>query len=294
MNKSSSRNQSRQFLVTVMVFTVLILVALIQKGFDSANASFKKEQVKATMAMKVPLVPNTSALKIISLGYPQVTADILWLQTIQYFGGGNPYGKYLALGPMVERITDLDSKFEYPYQFGMVVLPFMDNVDAAIRLGEKAQVEIPGNGLLTYYHASNLHLYKKDYANASIFYDKASKEVGAPGAAAQLAAVTKSKIDSGLIDREAAIYYWQVIAEKATNLEDKKRYENWAEHMYMVYVMEKAALDYKEKNGSYPTSLNDLVTAGYLKEIPRSPVKRVFNYNNQTGKISFDDLEDED
>lgn len=288
----ANKNNGKRIIVWFAVLLSLALVALIQKQFDLSQTVYVKQKQKAVMAISEPLIPSTKALEIISLGHPQVVADILWLQMIQYFGGGNSNGKYRGLAPMVERITSLDPKFEYPYQFGMVVLPFMDGIDSAIRIGEQAMKVFPNNGLLAYYHASNYHLYKKDYKQASYWYDKASTLPGAPGAAKQLAAVTKSKINDNLVDRQAAIYYWQVAAEQAKNADDKALYLKWADQMYIVYVLESSAQAYKDKTGSYPVDLNTLITAGYIKSIPDSPVGRIWDYDNKTGKISFENVKE--
>ena len=277
----------------LIVSIVLAMIAGTQKAFDLSNRQFKETQQKASVYLKEPMIPEKNVLQILSMGQNQAVADWLWIQTIQYFGSGNPYGKYPALGGMLKKITDLDPKYAYPYQFGLVVLPFMDQVDAAIELGEKAQTEIPNNGLLTYYLASDYHLNKKDYAKASYYYEKAADLPGSPTAARGLAAVTKSQINSTIDDRLAAAYFWQVVAEKANDDDSKQRAINWSNHMFIVYQLERATEQYKKDNGVYPSKLEDLVSAKYIAEVPKSPIQRKLVLNPETGKISFDTLEDD-
>lgn len=276
----------------LIVVMVLGMISGSQKAFDLSTKSFKDTQRKAAIYLNEPLMPENSVLKVLSMGQNQALADYLWISTIQYFGTGNPYGKYPALGGMLQKITDLDPKFAYPYQFGLVVLPFMDQTDSAIKLGEKAMIEIPNNGLLTYYLASDYHLNKKDYAKASYYYEKASNLPDAPLAARSLAAVTKSQINSTVDDRLAAAYFWQVVAEKATDVDSKERAINWYNHMLIVYQLEKASEQYKKDLGSYPATLEDLVKAKYVSQIPKSPIQRKLVLNPETGKISFDQLEE--
>jgi tetratricopeptide (TPR) repeat protein len=217
-------------------------------------------------------------------------ADIVWLQTIQYFGAGTPYGKYKSLGSLLDTITQLDPKFEYPYEFGLVVLPFMDQTDMAIKLGERAQKEIPNNGLLSYYLASDYHLYKKDYAKAAKYYQLASTQPGSPTAAKTLAATALGQVDNSIDDRLVAAEFWKTVFDSTSDPDRKELAARWYKQMQDIYAIEKAAIAYKAKTGSFPHTQTDLVQAGFIASEFVSPVGRELKLDPATGKVNFDNL----
>ena len=186
-------------------------LASLQTLGDKAGSDFTAKTKRATLESSQPLVPPLPVLQALSLGNPSLAADVLWLQTIQYFGIGDPDGKYPALGPLLNDITRLDPKDEPPYELGLVVLPFMDQSPQAIELGLRAQTAIPNNGLLTYYLASVYHLDYKDYQNAAKYYQLAAKEPGAPSAATSLAGTVLSKLDANSVDRIVAREFWRAV-----------------------------------------------------------------------------------
>ena len=273
-----------------LVVLALISVSSAQGIYDTASAPFVKAKELSAIKLAEPALPSSKALTILSLGNTSALADLLWIDTIQYFGAGNPYQNYPSLGKLATTITDLDPKFEKPYEFSLVTLPFMGQSDTAVTLGLKAQTTIPNNGLLTYYLATVYHLNFKDYANAAKYYKLASTEPGAPGAAALLAATSLDQISNSLNDRLIAASFWQTVYENATNEDEKARAKSWYEQMQIVYSIELSASQYKTKYGSYPVSLDALVQTGYLSSVPVSPVNRKLSLDPQTGKVDFSQL----
>jgi tetratricopeptide (TPR) repeat protein len=325
---SQRKERAGRVLVWGGVFLLLAAIWAAQNGNDIAIKPLKAEVKTASSKLQEPMVPTVQALRFMSLGQPQLVADLLWLQMIQYFGQGNPYGKYMAMGPMLDRITQLDPKFEYAYEFGMVTLPFMDQTDTALTLGDRAEKALPNVSLLTYYQASNYHLYKKNYRKASELYAKAAEiskspqsvEPSAPGAAAQLAAITKSQVNDSILDRYTAYVYWNVAASQSSDDKTAEQYLNWADNMTIVYLLERTAADMQQKHGAYPASLQEIVNSPQwvatlqdkniaedfspslqrLREannlqagkIPTSPVKRVYTFDQKTGRVAFDTVAD--
>jgi len=61
--------------------------------------------------------------------------------------------------------------------------------------------------------------------------------------------------------------------------------------MQLVKSLEEVAQTFKQDTGRYPNTLQELVDKRYIKAIPDSPVQRVFTLDSQTGKVSFDELQ---
>jgi len=268
----------------------IILILALQLGYDQAATDFREDQHSWIVNYSEPLVPSAEALNFLSLGNKPLIADILWLQTVQYFGSGSPYGKYKALGPMLDRITEVDPKFEYPYRFGLVVLPYMDQIDWAVKIGERAQEYLPDNGTLSFFYASDHLLYTKDYQKAAELFDKASQDPKAPTAAKSLAAVALSKVRLNINDRLIAREYWKIVEQSATNSDDKERAARWELQMDLVYNLEQIIAKYHNDLGSFPQDFQEMLNKGYISSIPVSPVDRVLSIDQNSGAVLFDQV----
>lgn len=270
----------------------LLVIAGIQQSYDTATASFKKQRKKAIIEYSEPLIPSQTALTFLSLGNKPLVADILWLQTIQYFGGGNIYGNYPALGRILDRVTLLDPKFEYPYEFAQIVLPFMKQAPQAVEIGNRGLAQFPDNGLLTFYLASTYMLNLKDYRQAADLYQKAAemKNPPAPGAARILAGASLSRIYGSLTDRVVAMEYWKAVYDNAKSDDEKERAKNWYAHMQLIYDLESAALKYKADKDSFPPNLEELEKAGYIPGSPQSPIGRKLVIDPKTGTVEYEHL----
>ena len=284
------KSKRSSVLISIGCLLALPCLAGVQYAYDRSSHSLGEKLFAAVYHSGDPLVPQTPILHVLSFGRPEVAADLLWLKTIQYFGSVRPFSSYPSLGPLLDRVTQLDPKFEYPYEFGLIVLPYSGATQTAVMLGERAQTNLPNNGLLTYYLATVYHLNLNDYNKAGYYYEKAADEPGAPGAARQLAGVSFDKVNNTLADRLVALNFWKTVYDHAASQEEKDRAGNWYKNMEMVYTLERAAIAYQNQKGHYPASLQELKDQGYIPEIPVSPVGRAFILDPKTGKVSFDTL----
>lgn len=268
-------------------------VAILQATFDANNVEFKKAYRRIIYTYPEPLVLPTPVLKAISLGNYSLAADILWLQTIQYFGGTDSNLKHPALSPFLDSITQLDPRFEYPYEFALTVLPYMNATPMAITLGERAQLSLPGRGLITYYLASTYMLNLKDYKKAAFYYEKAAGEAGAPSSAKKLAGINYTKVRESLDDRLVALLYWETVFKNAKSEDEKKWAGDWFVQMQIVYELERAAAEYKKQYGNYPVNFQALIENGLITQVPASPIGRVFELHPEDGRVSFEKIIDQ-
>ncbi len=270
----------------------LSAIAGLQYATDQAGAPLKSQLRLTRLVTSEPLLPSSATIRLLSLNSPQVVADILWVQTIQYFGMGNPYGDYPSLGKITNTIADLDPRFARPYEFGMVTLPYMKQLPATVALAAKSEKGVPfgQRGLLDFMHGTIHLLNTKNYPEAARLYELAAKQPDHPQAAERLSAIALNKI-SGEDSRAIAIEYWTSLAERETDEQTKDTYVRWAAHMHIVDTLEKLAKKYEQEKGSYPKTLNDLVTAGYIAFIPESPVGRLLVLDPTTKQITFDQLD---
>jgi len=282
----------KRYLTPILSIVGLLAVIGSQALYDHASGDTTESRRKARFATSEPLLPTPQALKALSLGMPQVVADLLWVQTIQYFGSGNPYGNYPSLGKILDTITQLDTQFQRPYEFGLIVLPYMRQTDGAVALGARSEKEIAfgKRGYLDFEYASVHLLSTKNYAEAARLYKLSAQQPDHPGAADTLAGTALNRLEGKGDEREAAIEYWRSLKDRTSDPDLKEQYYRWELHMTLVQSLEQKAQEFKSKEGRYPSSLQELVDKGYVGQIPESPVGRKLSYDSSNGTISFDEL----
>lgn len=278
----------KRLLIWCAVILVAGSVASTQALADQAAQETNQATRIAILNHGEPLLPSTATLRLLSFGNEPLLADLLWLQTIQYFGGGAPTGSYPTLGKMVEQIVELDPKFAYPYEFGMVVLPFLNQAETAERIGVRARQELPDNGLLTFYLATVYHLNILDYKKAAELYELAATQPGAPPAAQRLAEVARAQVEESVTNREAAKIFWRTAAQQARNDQEYEWAIRWLTHMEIVDSLEIAARQFKNQHGHFPDSLEALRDNGTISTVPVSPLNRKLVLEAD-GTISFDE-----
>lgn len=96
---------------------------------------------------------------------------------------------------------------------------------------------------------------------------KASKLPGSPSYLPYLA--TRLSVYSAE-HRTAAAFLEQMI-KTTRNEEIVRQLKMRLETVSYLIVLEKQVMEYKERFGLFPKDLDDLVTAGFLKEIPKDP-----------------------
>ena len=108
-----------------IVATTVLLIPLLTSFFliNQDNFAFKQE-VQASLVEHPERLPKAEYAELLFPGFSNVTANIYWLQAIQYIGRNalaSEYRKYLA--EMMDLITELNPYFESPYVIGQLLLP---------------------------------------------------------------------------------------------------------------------------------------------------------------------------
>lgn len=228
--------------------------------------------------------PSPTAIKAASLGFTRAAADVVWLSTIQYFGGGNPNERYSALPALLRTIVSLDPDFEYPYLFGGLVLPWQNDARAALQLLDDGQARFPNNGLMPYYAGAIARIQLNDNQRAAAYFQRAARTPGAPPAATLLAGVSLTEAD----DRQVALAWWDGVVQTATDVTIRDRAIAWRDHLRLILYLEQ--LIQKEDGQTKPaiTSLSDLVNRHILKDVPISPLGLPLRYDAQSKRVELD------
>ncbi len=230
-------------------------------------------------------LPGAQYLKVASLGYEQVLADLLWLQTIQHLGERNISGAgYDWIYKALDTVTTLDPKFLMPYAAGSLSLTIeAGKVDLSIKLLKKGVENIPDNWQLPFYLGFNYFFYSKDYKSAAKYIEMAASKPGSPPYLPALA----SRL---YVEAEDPAYALQFLLRMYENTKDEKMRESLLTRINLlkaavdVKVLQETVDLYIKKTGRKPSGLDELVSAGFLKGIPEEP-NGGYYYIGDDGKV---------
>ena len=98
-----------------------------------------------TRATELAYLPKGSYLRVASLGYQNVVADILWIKVVQHLGNRSETAAgYLWAYHAVDVLTDLDPKFAYAYlATGTVLGVYSNRIQESIRILQKGMEHNP-------------------------------------------------------------------------------------------------------------------------------------------------------
>lgn len=227
-----------------------------------------------------PLSPAVA--KAVSLGATEFMADYYWLQFIQYYGGGDPNGRYRKLPELLNTVTDLSPKFLLAYQTGLLDLPAEGYVNEAIALGEKGERNLPDRWEIPYYTGLVYHIYKKDFANAAKQFDIAANLPGAPVSTQLFAGIYHNNANQ----REIAYAIFKNLYDTSTDQFIKDRASKYVGHLEGLFQLQDSVTKFQNQYGRLPKNLSELVTSKIIPAIPVSPLGATYSYDPNTGNIS--------
>lgn len=243
------------------------LLALLQVRIDAQTRS------EATRKQEL-LVTSGPLLEKLSLGYAPLLADVYWTRAVQYYGSrlGKPDVSFDLLSPLLNIAVALDPHLIIAYRFGAIFLsmPRPGRTDLAIDLVNRGIAANPDEWRLDYDLGTIYYSRLKDYKQAAQAFLAASKISGAPLFLKPMAASMAQK--GGSIEMSEMIF-----AELYRSTDDKN-VRKWAigQMQRLKAQQDESELDrlieqYWTRFKKNPTSMDDLVAAGLLRQNPLDP-----------------------
>jgi hypothetical protein len=160
-------------------------------------------------------LPSPEFLKHVSIGYDDVVADVLWFQTMQYYGEWRLRQHGLEFfRHMVDCVIALDPHFEEAYRFaGMVLAEDMQRPDQAIALLQEGMSRNPRSWWLPFEAGFVEYVVRMDDAAACVWFERAAQVPGAPDFPRRFAAFVAGRAG----DLQVSLLLWQAIAETTQN-----------------------------------------------------------------------------
>jgi hypothetical protein len=261
--------------------SIVLLLALVPAGFagvwklqhaiDTQRAAMHQEQ--DDLALR-----SGQMLKLMSLEYAQLMADIYWTRVVQYYGDKNErrHANVDLLWPLLDITTTLDPHLVVAYRFGATFLSEppprgAGRPDQGVELLERgiqanpAEWQLNGDLGFTYYF--NL----KDYPKAAEAFLEGSKK---PEAMIWMK-VMAARIAAEGASLSTSIFLWN---EVYTTTKDPQIKKNAERHLRLLKVeqdckqLDQLSDEYEKRFGRRPTRTNELVQAGFLHNLPVDPV----------------------
>jgi len=224
---------------------------------------------------------SAESAKLVNFGAREALADWYWLSLIQYYGGGEPYGRYRKLPELFNLVTELSPKFLQAYQTGLIILPGEGFVDEAIALGEKGKKNLAESWEIPYYTGLAYHIYKKDYIAAAKEFELAAAKEDAPPIARYFVGIYYNLGNQ----RQLAYEIFRTVAATTDSDFIRERSQKYIQHLEIVFYLEDAVAKYKEQFARAPESLEQLVQANIINEIPASPLAITLTIDPNTGEV---------
>ena len=269
------------WLISVAMMGLLIALQFALKPWQEADKKLER----------LMYLPDGEYMKIASLGYRQLLADLLWIQAIQVMGEkkvSDSNGRWLYRA--LDIVTTLDPQFVRAYEAGglalttLVVLP-----DESNRLMKKGMQHNPTEWKLPFLIGINYYYELYDDAKAADYVSQASRLPNAPSSLATLAAnlYVSAHSPQQAVNLLAAMY------QEARDESAKKLLEIRLKIVMIerdLYLLEQAIDRYRKMKGTNPPRLDELVSAGLLSALPVEPAGGRYTYDAKTGAVSSTEM----
>jgi hypothetical protein len=257
----------------------LIVIAALLAVAVTAEVRLGKIPRQDPLGRELLYLPSPEMLKIISLGHPDLAADVLYLWSIQYYSLFQPHERFLYLETIYNLITDLDPLYFDAYRIGALIMEIPTGGDqeklarAVQRLFDKGLRNLPNNWQLAEAAAWDFYIRFKDRRTALHYAEIAARRPGAPARIKRMVGVWRDKERVWTLDD--SVEYWRRALQEAEGPMDRAICENKLYDAVAARDREKLqpVLDsYAATSGACAQDWHQVVRAGLLREVPRDLV----------------------
>ena len=232
-------------------------------------------------------------LKVMSLEYAPLMADVYWTRVVQYYGDKEVRqdANLELLWPLLDVTTTLDPHLLVAYRFGSMFLSERapkgaGRPDLGIELIQRG-IEANPEYWRLYEDLGFIYYFElQDYNKAGAAFLEGSKNPQALPWMKVLAAKVSEQGDNS----ETSEFLWNEIYRSTT---DPQMKENAATHLQLLKAdadckaIDGLADEFEKKNSRRPASMRELVSAGLLQGAPADPTGRPSVLDSE-GKAQLD------
>jgi tetratricopeptide (TPR) repeat protein len=250
---------------------IVAALCLAGAGIHAANLELEGWVVEDKLAGRVGPLPDGKVVRVLSLGFERLVADLFWLRTVYYVGDERSHAAgYPDVARLAEVVTDIDPYFRTAYAtlYG-AISALSGDPDAAIRLLEKG-VRYVRYWRLHFYLGFSYYWDRLDYARAAEHMHRAVELGGGPPYLKYLA----SRLYSQAGDTETALGFIRARLQEAETQEEREALQKRIWDLWInrdLRRINEAVRSYRADHGTGPPDIPTLVAAGLLEREPTDP-----------------------
>lgn len=255
---------------------IALVLALFAAGWGTfvTNQRLERAALQRELVGDVGVLPDGPTLRVLSLGFERLVADLFWLRTVYYLGDpASESAGYPAAPRLAELVTDIDPYFTSVYAL-------MSGVLSVLRQAPEESYRLLEKGLRYNDHYWKLHFLQgftlffdmREYRRAAE-HMTAAYERGGPRYLALLA--TRLYAAGGAPETGMAFIEARLQQEPTPEIREvlEARYRSlWIERD--LARIDSAIAAFRHEQGREPASYAELVDAGYLFPEPLDPAGR--------------------
>ncbi len=266
-------------LLAVVSLSGLLLAAGMQNRFDSTKDYFGERSTFVSL-------PSGKSLKVLSFGYTNLAADLLFIWSIQFYSTYYLTNRFDFLERVYDTITDISPHYKEPYIIGSLIMALeAKDIPMALRLLDKGALHNPNEWIFDEESGFYCYKYLKDYSRAERYYDQAAAKPGVPSYIKRMKAHMAYMRD----DPQTAYRMWLDIYNHASDTLEKDSARN---HLYQIKaendvgVLQAGVAAFRKMYRRWPSELAELVAARLLPSLPRDFSGRDYIYDPSQGTVT--------
>lgn len=268
------------------VCILLLSFALIVWGRSELQSNLAGTSDAKLVKQEVLYLPNGEGLEVISFGYQNVLADILWFNTVNYFGKHFRQDKnYQWFSHMCDLVTTLNPEAHHVFHFCGTMLSWEANLpNQAIEILTKAIQMHPNKWEYHYLRGFSYMFFLKDNIKAKEDLVRAAQLPDADPLIKRLAAKQIALLD----DPDTAIdFLTNLLKQAESESEIKVLQERLSEAFFErdLILLRRAVDLFEAKFNRRPETINELSEQGIVKSDFKDPFGGIYTYDANTGEI---------
>ena len=261
----------------IMMLLLALTLALGFAGIWRLQHSIDLQLASVSQERDDVLLRSGKLVKMMSLEYAPLMADIYWTRVVQYYGNKHMRGqaKLDLLWPLLDVTTTLDPNMIVAYRFGAIFLSQAapagaGRPDQAVELIRRGIQANPDYWRLCEDLGFVYYFDLKDYQKASEAFLEGSKK---PNAQVWMK-IMAAKIAAEGESFSTSMFLWKDIYESSSDPMIKK---NALLRLKLLKAKEDCkqldvlADEFEKRSGRRPARMSDLVQAGLLRKLPADP-----------------------
>lgn len=273
---------SAAFAASITVSLLLARFGLMHAERTAPNPSVADAQLKEALYL-----PNGQGLEFLSFGYKNTLSDLLWFNTISYFGKHRKGDQnYHWLAHMCSLVSDLNPRALHVYDFCSTMLAWeAGRPEEAVSILSKAIVRFPdrwnlyyARGFIEWFFLKDAERSQQDFVKASSFPDAhlIVKRLAAKKLVASNNAQTAVDFLSGVLQTERDPSARAAIEARLRE----------AHYELDFQTLERARDIYRQRHGEFPRELSLLASDGIVNSEFRDPFGGTYRIDPTSGEIS--------